>query len=244
MIFRIVEHLQDISLRSTDLDAKGRAFENFLGKLFKGEYGQYFTPRQIVEFMVEVIDPDEDDFLIDPACGSGGFLLYSMKHVLNKITQKYKEDKETINRLNWDFSHKQNFGIEINDRIARVDMMDMVIREDGYTNIECNSALISYKGFNPAKKIQSNKYDIVLTNPPFGAVVKDKYLLKNFELGRDRKAQRTEILFIERCLDLLKPDGKMGIVLPDGVLTNSSPQYVRDFIKKMQRFRMLFLCRS
>jgi len=232
MIFRIVEHLQDISLRNTDLDAKGRAFENFLGKLFRGEYGQYFTPRQIVEFMVEVIDPDEDDYLIDPACGSGGFLLYSMRHVLNKVTEKYKEDKETIDRLNWDFSHKQIFGIEINDRIARVAMMDMVIHEDGHSNVECNNALISYKDFDPAKKIMPNKYDIVLTNPPFGAVIKDEEILKNFELGKDRKAQRTEILFIERCLDLLKSGGKMGIVLPDGILTNSSLQYVRDFIIK------------
>ena len=232
MIFRIVEHLQDISLRTTDLDAKGRAFENFLGKLFRGEYGQYFTPRQIVEFMVEVIDPDENDYLIDPACGSGGFLLYSMKHVLNKVTEKYKEDKETIDRLNWDFSRKQIFGIEINDRIARVAMMDMVIHEDGHSNIECNNALTSYKNFDPAKKIKQSKYGIVLTNPPFGAVVKDEEILRNFELGKDRKAQRTEILFIERCLDLLKSGWKMGIVLPDGILTNSSLQYVRDFINK------------
>ena len=232
MIFRIVEHLQDISLRTTDLDAKGRAFENFLGKLFRGEYGQYFTPRQIVEFMVEVIDPDEDDYLIDPACGSGGFLLYSMRHVLNKVTEKYKEDKETIDRLNWDFSHKQIFGIEINDRIARVAMMDMVIHEDGHSNIECNNALTNYKNFDPAKKIKPNKYDVLLTNPPFGAVIKDEEVLNNFELGKDRKPQRTEILFIERCLDLLKSGGKMGIVLPDGILTNSSLQYVRDFINK------------
>lgn len=231
-IYRIVEYLQDISLRTTDLDAKGRAFENFLGKLFRGEYGQYFTPRQIVEFMVEVIDPDEDDYLIDPACGSGGFLLYSMRHVLNKVTEKYKEDKEMIDRLNWDFSHKQIFGIEINDRIARVAMMDMVIHEDGHSNIECNNALMPYKNFDPRKDIKPNKYDIVLTNPPFGAVVKDKEILNNFKLGKNRKAQRTEILFIERCLDLLKPDGKIGIVLPDGVLTNSSLQYVRDFINK------------
>jgi len=232
MIFRIVEHLQDISLRNTDLDAKGRAFENFLGKLFRGEYGQYFTPRQIVEFMVGVIDPDEDDYLIDPACGSGGFLLYSMRHVLNKVTEKYKEDKETIDRLNWDFSHKQIFGIEINDRIARVAMMDMVIHEDGHSNVECNNALTDYKNFDPRKDIKPNKYDILLTNPPFGAVIKDEDILKNFELGKDRKAQRTEILFIERCLDLLKSGGKMGIVLPDGILTNSSLQYVRDFINK------------
>jgi type I restriction enzyme M protein len=232
MIFRIVEHLQDISLRTTDLDAKGRAFENFLGKLFRGEYGQYFTPRQIVEFMVEVIDPDENDYLIDPACGSGGFLLYSMKHVLNKVTEKYKEDKETIDRLNWDFSRKQIFGIEINDRIARVAMMDMVIHEDGHSNIECNDALTDYKKFDPKKDIKPNKYDILLTNPPFGAVVKDEEILRNFELGKGRKAQRSEILFIERCLDLLKSGWKMGIVLPDGILTNSSLQYVRDFINK------------
>jgi type I restriction enzyme M protein len=232
MIFRIVEHLQDISLRTTDLDAKGRAFENFLGKLFRGEYGQYFTPRQIVEFMVEVIDPDEDDYLIDPACGSGGFLLYSMKHVLNKVTEKYKEDKETIDRLNWDFSRKQIFGIEINDRIARVAMMDMVIHEDGHSNIECNDALTDYKKFDPKKDIKPNKYDILLTNPPFGAVVKDEEILRNFELRKGRKAQRSEILFIERCLHLLKSGWKMGIVLPDGILTNSSLQYVRDFINK------------
>jgi len=159
-------------------------------------------------------------------------LLYSMRHVLNKVTEKYKEDKETIDRLNWDFSHKQIFGIEINDRIARVAMMDMVIHEDGHSNIECNNALISYKDFDPAKKLEPNKYDIVLTNPPFGAFIKDEDILRDFELGKDRKAQRTEILFIERCLDLLKSGGKMGIVLPDGILTNSSLQYVRDFINK------------
>jgi len=96
MIFRIVEHLQDVSLRTTDLDAKGRAFENFLGKLFRGEYGQYFTARQVVEFMVGVADPDEFDYLIDPACGSGGFLLYAMKHVLTKVTDKYKAIKKQL----------------------------------------------------------------------------------------------------------------------------------------------------
>lgn len=231
MISRIVEHLQDISLRTTDLDVKGRAFENFLGKLFRGEYGQYFTPRQIVEFMVEVIDPDEDDYLIDPACGSGGFLLYSMRHILGKVTEKYTEDKETIDRLNWDFSHKQIFGIEINDRIARVAMMDMVIHEDGHSNIECNDALINYKNFDPRKDIKPNKYDILLTNPPFGAVIKEEEILKKYKLG-EKKTQRTEILFIERCLDLLKENGRMGIVLPDGVLTNNTLNYVRDFIKE------------
>lgn len=232
MIFRIVEHLQNISLTNTDLDAKGRAFEHFLGKLFRGEYGQYFTPRQIVEFMVGVLDPDENDLIIDPACGSGGFLLYSLALVRNKVTEKYRGDEKTIDRIQWDFAHKQIFGIEINDRIARVAMMDMVIHEDGHSNIECNDALIKYSKFDPRKAIKPNKYDILLTNPPFGAVVKEEDILKNFELCREKKRQRTEIAFLERCLDLIKPGGKMGIVLPDGILTNSSLQYVRDFIDR------------
>jgi len=234
MIFRIVEHLQDISLRNTDLDAKGRAFEQFLGKLFRGEYGQYFTPRQIVEFMVSVLDPDETDYIIDPACGSGGFLLYSMKHVLEKVTKKYKEDKETIDRLNWDFSHKQIFGIEINDRIARVAMMDMVIHEDGHSNIECNDALLDYAKFDPRKAIKPNKYNIVLTNPPFGKRIKsnEKDYFKNYVLAKNKKSEMSEIFFIERCLDLVKEGGKIGIVLPDSAFTNKSNIPVVEYLLK------------
>jgi type I restriction enzyme M protein len=227
ILFRIVEHLQDISLRTTDLDAKGRAFENFLGKIFRGEYGQYFTARQIVEFMVGVANPGEHDYLIDPACGSGGFLLYSMKHVLNEVAEKYKEDKETTDRLSWDFAHKQIFGIEINDRIARVAMMDMVIHEDGHSNIECNDALEDYENFDPKKAIKPNKYDILLTNPPFGKRVKpsERAYFKNYTLaqtsdGKPKKSEMSEILFIERCIDLVKEGGFIGIVLPDSAFTN------------------------
>jgi type I restriction enzyme M protein len=239
IIFRIVEPLQNISLRNTDLDAKGRAFESFLGKLFRGEYGQYFTARQIVEFMVGFIDPDEDDSLIDPACGSGGFLLYAMKHVLNKIQKRYKTDKETIDRINWDFSHKQIFGIEINDRIARVAMMDMVIHEDGHSNIDCNDALDDYDTFDPKKAIKPNKYDILLTNPPFGKRIKSnekdyfkKYFLTKDNKGKVKKSEMSEILFIERCLDLVKEGGKIGIVLPDSAFTNKGNIPVVEYITK------------
>ena len=227
ILFRIVEHLQDISLRTTDLDAKGRAFENFLGKLFRGEYGQYFTARQIVEFMVGVSNLNEHDYLIDPACGSGGFLLYSIKHVLNEVSEKYKEDKETTTRLGWDFAHKQIFGIEINDRIARVAMMDMVIHEDGHSNIECNDALEDYEKFDPQKAINPDKYDILLTNPPFGKRIKPNektyfgnYTLAQTSAGKLKKSEMSEILFIERCIDLVKEDGFIGIVLPDSAFTN------------------------
>ncbi len=224
----IVGHLQDISLSDTDLDAKGRAFENFLGKLFRDEYGQYFTPRQIVEFMVQILDPDEFDTIIDPSCGSGGFLLYSMTHVLNKIKRKYGEDHEKISRINWDFAHNQMFGIEINDRIARVAMMDMVIHEDGHSNIECADALADYSTFDKKNGIGPDLYQMVLTNPPFGQRInsEDKQYFPDYDLakgenGKGKSSEMSEVLFLERCLDLAKKGtGKIGIVLPDSTLTN------------------------
>lgn len=235
IIYEIVNILQDVSLRSTDLDIKGRAFEKFLGKVFRDEYGQYFTQRPVVKFMVEFLDPDEDDLIIDPACGSGGFLLYSLMHVIEKVQKKYEEDHDSINRISWDFAHKQIFGIEINDRIARIAMMDMIIHEDGHSNIECNNALLSFDKFDKVRDIRPNKYSKVFTNPPFGAIVKDGDILNNFELGKEKKSQKTEILFIERCLELLKDRGRLGIVIPDSILTNSTLQYVRDYIFKKSK---------
>ena len=228
-IYKIVEILRDISLSKTDLDAKGRAFEKFLDRYFRGPAGQYFTPRQVVEFMVGMLEPDAEDYVMDPACGSGGFLLYPLK----KVREEYGKDSEAAR----DFAIRHIYGIEISDRIARIAMMDMVIHHDGHTNITCADALQEYDKFG-IMGIQPNKYDLVFTNPPFGAVAKDEKILKIFELGskyRKRKTQKTEILFIERCLDFLRPGGKMGIVLPDGILTNSSLQYVRDFIEKNAR---------
>jgi type I restriction enzyme M protein len=232
VIFKVVEALQDISLKETDLDAKGRAYESFLDKVFRGEAGQFFTPREIVDFMVRMADPNPKDFIIDPACGSGGFLLYSMKLVNEKVEKDYKGDDRTIHRLQYDFSHNNIFGIEINDRIARVAIMDMVIHEDGHTNIECNDALLGYDYFDPRRDIKPNKYTKVLTNPPFGAVEERKPVLKLYELGKGRSKVKKEILFIERCLDLLAPEGILGIVISDGILANPTLQYVRDFILK------------
>ena len=238
LVFRLVEILQDLSFSRTDLDVKGRAFEKFLGMLFRGEYGQYFTRREIVEFMVDMLEPTKDDMCLDPACGSGGFLLYTMDRVRKKAEVDYTGDERAINEIYWYFPIQNIFGIEINDRIARIAMMDMVIHEDGHTNIENNDSLGAPKLFNPKKDIKLGKYTFLLTNPPFGAKVSDEEVLKQYELGskqKKRKSQRTEILFIERCLSFLRPGGRMGIVLPDGILTNSSLQYVRDFIERKTR---------
>lgn len=235
LVFRLVEILQDLSFSRTDLDIKGRAFEKFLDRVFRGEFGQYFTRREIVEFMVDMLEPTKDDMCLDPACGSGGFLLYAMDRVRKKAEVDYAGDKRTIEEIFWNFPRDSIFGIEINDRIARIAMMDMVIHEDGHTNIENNDSLGDPTLFNPKRDIKLGKYTFLLTNPPFGAKVKDEEVLKQYELGskqKKRKSQRTEILFIERCLDFLRPSGRMGFVLPDGILTNSSLQYVRDFIER------------
>lgn len=239
VIYRLVETLQEVSLIKTDLDAKGRAFEHFLGKLFRGEYGQYFTPRPVVQFMVDALQPKEKDMVIDPACGSGGFLLYSWLHVKNKIQESYKGDTETIRWIDFNFSHKQMYGIEINDRIARVAMMDMAIHEDGHSNIECNDALTDFKNFDPKKEIKKEKFDLILTNPPFGSIVKDKEIIKNYVLGKNKKRQRTEVLFLERCYELLKDKGRMGIVIPNSILSNPSESYVRDFIKNHYKIKAI-----
>lgn len=233
IIYGVVEILQGISLSQTDLDAKGVAFEHFLGAVFRGEMGQYFTPRPIVEFMVEMLSPDENDFVIDPACGSGGFLLYALDKVKKELEESLSPRDADYRWRN--FGLKQLFGIEINSQLARVAMINMIIHEDGHSNIENNDSLDSPEKFNPRRDIKLGKYTCLLTNPPFGAVTKEreKPYLSEYELGskiKKRNRQNTEILFIERCLAFLAFGGRMGIVLPDGVLTNSSLQYVRDFI--------------
>jgi type I restriction enzyme M protein len=126
-IARLVEILQDVSLSRTDLDAKGRAFEAFLTGLFRGQYGQYFTRREIVQFMVEMLDPSKNDIVIDPACGSGGFLLYTVDRIRTKAAQDYAGDERTVQEIYFHFPRDNVFGIEINDRIARIAMMNMVM---------------------------------------------------------------------------------------------------------------------
>jgi type I restriction enzyme M protein len=213
---------------------KGEAYEQFLGGVFKGTMGQYFTPRPIVKFMVDFLEPTDKDLVIDPACGSGGFLIYALEKV-RKDLEEGLDAKDAEYRWR-EFALKQVFGIEVNSQLARISMMNMIIHDDGHTNIENNDALTYEDRFDPRRNIKLGKFTLLLTNPPFGAEVKEreKAYLKDYTLGgkvkKNRNRQSTEILFIERCLDLLKPNGRMGIVLPDGILTNSSLQYVRDFI--------------
>ena len=225
-IYEVVKLIQNISFLNTDLDVKGKAIEKFLGKTFRDEYGQYFTPREIVKFCVGYLNPNEVDKIFDPACGSAGFLIYSLMHVMNKI--KNNSSKKSQNKIK-EFALENMFGVEVNERIGHVAMMNMVLHGDGNTNISCSNALNNYKNFEN-NLLVPNSFSIIMTNPPFGSKIREKEILNGFELSGEKDVQKTEILFIERCIDFLKEGGKMAIVLPDSILNNSTLQYVRDYI--------------
>ena len=237
IVYSVVEHLQSINFNETDLDAKGVAFEKFMEDFFKGKMGQFFTPREIIRFCVKMLNPQTNQYVLDPACGSGGFLLNSMDYI-KEIADKECDGNKFESYKIWHTFAKDNiFGIEINDQIARVCKMNMIIHDDGHSNIISNDSLRKIDEITKQhNKFIKDNFDLILTNPPFGASVKstEKDYLDKYELGakiNKRNSQKTEILFIERCINFVKPKtGKIGIVLPDGILTNSSLQYVRDFI--------------
>ncbi|MCG3136220.1 MAG: hypothetical protein HJJLKODD_00046 [Phycisphaerae bacterium] len=265
-----VSHLQAINFNATDLDTKGVAFEQFLDDFFKGDFGQYFTPREIIEFCVEMLRPTADDMTLDPACGSGGFLLYAMDYVRHEAERRFDEDDPNRKDYWHDFAERRLFGIEINDEISRVAKMNMILHDDGHTNISGADALDKFHVLKESNsKLKPNAFDMILTNPPFGAMVKEtekgsaymegwellSYIGKGGIGGGDddpvpgdlkagkrdlkkRKSIKTEILFCERVWQFLRPGtGRAAIVLPDGILTNSSLQGVRDWL--LQRFQFL-----
>ncbi|MDE0471160.1 MAG: N-6 DNA methylase [Ekhidna sp.] len=237
IVYSAVEHLQEISINKTDLDTKGVAFEKFMEDFFKGKMGQFFTPRNVIKFMVELLQIEHTDRVLDPACGSGGFLLNAMDYVRNYAEANY--DPLEAYTIWHNFAKDNLFGIEINDQIARVCKMNMIIHDDGHTNVIACDSLEKFATINNHhKKFIPNSFDYILTNPPFGAKVKsiekEEGFIEQFELGgkiKKRKNQKTEILFIERCIDFLKEGtGLMGVILPDSITINSSLQYVRDYI--------------
>jgi len=172
VVYSVVEHLQGISFNKTDLDTKGVAFEIFMTDFFKGKMGQFFTPREIIRFCVKILVPDKDDLVLDPACGSGGFLLNAMDFV-KEFTEKHYEKDEA--KEYWHkFAMNNLYGIDINDQIARVCKMNMIIHDDGHTNIISTDSLQNFSEIQKIHKgFKKDHFDIILTNPPFGAIIKE-----------------------------------------------------------------------
>lgn len=256
-----VSQLQKFSLTNTPSDVKGTAFQTFIGPLQRGERGEFFTPQPILELGVGMLNPQDGEFIIDPACGSGGFLVETMKNVWKQFEKNRMDVSESdLRDMLVRYAHNYIRGIDFNPELARVAKMYMVLYDDGHTGIFSENSLEEFDKIEKSAikagantKLKKNSFDVLLTNPPFGTKgkVTNKRILRQFELGyKWKKNSRTgeyektgtlqngqtpEILFIERCLQFLKNGGRMGIVLPDGILTNSTTQYARDFIKENAR---------
>lgn len=264
-IYTVVQYLQDINLSKTDLDSKGLAFQKFMGEFFRGDFGQFFTPDSIVDFIVKSIEINKDWKILDTSCGSGGFLLHALKEVRDEADNIYDDEIGSASWKNYwhEFAEKHLYGIEINEQISRVAKMNMIIHDDGHTNIITNDGLKNNRTIeieNRNLNFQDGTFDLIMTNPPFGSTIKadevpyyKQYELFEKNLGiteikdriiddgnknKWRTSQSTEVLFLERCYKYLNEEnGYLAIVIPDGILTNFTSQYVRDWL--IEHFRIL-----
>lgn len=226
-IREIVEIFEKFDLTLTRFDVKGEAFEYFLGDTFTGGLGEYFTPRNVVEFIVECVSPKIGEKIIDPFCGTGGFLIYAFEIVSDKIKlQDFSDDEKE--KWKTELSDRSLFGTDWKPRTSQACKMNMIVHGDG------NTGIFQHNGFiDVPKKIEKGTFDICLTNPPFGAKETEEKLLKSFELGNGRTSQSREVLAIERCLQLVKPGkGIVAFVLPDGILNGDRNSYVREYINR------------
>lgn len=230
-----VNKLQGISLLGSSQDAKGLAFQKFLSHHEKDGRGQFFTPEPIIDFCVSMMQPKPNETIIDPACGSGGFLMSALKY-LQDNNPKIDTSKVVSQNI---------FGLDINRSIARIAKMKLLLEANGKTNILCTNSLEDLDSIKLSLG-QKNGFDLILTNPPFGAKITQSSVLSKFDLGHKwgnhekefyksktvYANQNAEILFIERCLQLLKEGGRMAIVLPNGNFENPSLEYLRYYIKQ------------
>ncbi len=267
----VVGYLESVDLGNTDLDSKGRAFETFMGSFFRGDFGQFFTPRPIVKFIVDVLPITHESLVLDTSCGSGGFLLHALDKV-RKEADEYHKKGSVAHHKHWhDFAEHNLYGIEINEQIARTAKMNMIIHDDGHTNVIAADGLLpiddvttedkngneiieqkGIKSITENKGFKYNRFDFIITNPPFGSSVRQTEQAYMNQYGYSQKGvdwlnpkskvsgrdtQSTEVLFIEQCYNYLTEGGYLAIVVPDGILTNSSLQYVRDGIE--EKFRII-----
>lgn len=240
-IDKIVEILQDRSLALTDLDVKGVAFEQFLAATYRGGgLGQYFTPREIVSFMVDLVDPAIGERIVDPACGTGGFLIHAFNVVHDKIMRAELSEEEKQRHIDG-LANESLVGIDWEPRAARTCKMNMIIHGDGHAGVyqanaldiaEINEKVNRRRQSNPnAPDVAEETFDIVLTNPPFGATDSVERILRYYDLGQGAR-QKREVLFLERCIRLLRPGGRMAAVVPEGILSNVNDQRVRNYIRE------------
>ncbi len=247
----IVGALQNYSLTEANRDAIRKAFEVFIGPALRGSEGQFFTPRNVVTTCVKILNPNPGDKIIDPACGSGGFLVIALTYIWEEL-QNERLEKKWSQRLfyeKWNNILLKCFkGIDKDRFLTKVTRAYMAILGNGKENIFCENSLELPTNWKDATKvsIKLNSFDFLLTNPPFGSKIKikNKTILSQYDLSHKwkttdgiiektnkiKKNRPPQILFIERCLQFLKKGGKMAIVLPEGILGNPTQEYIRKYI--------------
>lgn len=249
----IVGELQLYSIKDSSRDAVGEAFEIFIGPSLKGAQGQFFTPRNVVNMVIKMINPDTNEKILDPACGSGGFLVESLRYVWNKLEKKAMElgwpDSE-IEAEKQKVAIKNFRGIDKDSFLSKVAKAYLAILGDGRGGVHCENSLEQFTNWSAKTRedIQPESFDVIVTNPPFGKklAIDTTEILSLYELGYKWNQndsgefvkgdlydkQPPQILFIERCFQMLKPGGRMGIVLLESIFGMPKYQYVVDFIRK------------
>lgn len=225
-IYAIVKVLQDISITSTSADSIGSAFESFFGSVFRGELGQYFTMRQLARFTVAMLDINHDDYVIDPTAGSGGFLLEVLLQVWHKLDEQFAGRQELWRYKN-DFALNKVFGIEIHEILARICKINLLLHHDGHTNVEGDRSCLDNTFTLPRLSRFKAKFSKIVGNPPFGDQVRDgdedllgTNSLSNFSVAGGGDNIPSEQVILERAISFLEPNGKLGLILPDGLLNN------------------------
>ena len=232
-IKKVVETFQGFSFIGNTLkgiDAKGTVYENMVGSTFRGELGQYFTPRKIVEFMVDFLEPTREDIILDPACGSGGFLIYALRTVANQIRIQQRNLPQHISeRVINQFVNNNIFGCDLSPRMVRASRMNMIMHGDGWAGIQrCHGLKI--QDHSILNKLAGN-ITLVLSNPPFAGFESDNSILRDFETGKNRdgniRGVNRAIVFVEQIINILTEGGRAGLVLPRSIFENESYSFSR-----------------
>ena len=232
-----VEAIADYSICDTNLEVLDGFFEFLVSHVAKGSKGQYFTPRQIIDCCVKIIDPAPTESVLDPACGSGGFLV----HVLNHNAHRLQTSART-------YCADYLWGCDFDRRAIQIAKALMLVAGDSSANLHQLNSLVSansdglfaaagkgvprltIEDLLRSKARKFSGFDVILTNPPFAGEIREPSLIDCYQVARRNRRMERDVLFLERCVQLLRPGGRLGIVLPHNKFAGSSWSYLREWL--------------